>query len=142
VQIQKLVMAAFGAACLLLAGAMAAALFASPTVMAGVHGAFWFMAKVVSYLYAFLWFRFTFPRYRFDQLMRLGWRFLIPLALVNVIDVGVAIILRQQLGWSPFWAMLLMTLVTLGVAMWLASEGAKTEDAKPEAALQPADTEL
>jgi lipopolysaccharide export LptBFGC system permease protein LptF len=116
---------------------MAAALFASPAVMAGIHGAFWFMAKVVAYLYAFLWFRFTFPRYRFDQLMRLGWRFLIPLALVNVIDVGIAIILRQELGWSPFWAMLLMTLVTLGVAMWLASEGAK-----PASTLQPADTEI
>ncbi len=137
VQIQKIVMAAFGGACLLLAGAMAAALFASPVVMAGIHGAFWFMAKVVAYLYAFLWFRFTFPRYRFDQLMRLGWRFLIPLALVNVIDVGIAIILRQELGWSPFWAMLLMTLVTLGVAMWLASEGAK-----PATTLQPADTEI
>ena len=137
VQIQKIVMAAFGGACLLLAGAMAAALFASPAVMAGIHGAFWFMAKVVAYLYAFLWFRFTFPRYRFDQLMRLGWRFLIPLALVNVIDVGIAIILRQELGWSPFWAMLLMTLVTLGVAMWLASEGSK-----PATTLQPADTEI
>jgi len=54
-----------------------------------------------------------------------------------VIDVGVAIILRQELGWSPFWAMLLMTLVTLGVAMWLASEGAK-----PASTLQPADTEI
>jgi hypothetical protein len=69
--------------------------------------------------------------------MRLGWRFLIPLALVNVINVGIAIILRQELGWSPFWAMLLMTLVTLGVAMWLASEGAK-----PATTLQPADTEI
>ena len=137
VQIQKIVMAAFGAACLLLAGAMAVALFASPAVMAGIHGAFWFMVKVVAYLYGFLWFRFTFPRYRFDQLMRLGWRFLIPLALVNVIDVGIAIILRQELGWSPFWAMLLMTLVTLGIAMWLASEGAK-----PASTLQPADTEI
>jgi hypothetical protein len=105
--------------------------------MGGVHGAFWFMAKVIAYLYAFLWFRFTFPRYRFDQLMRLGWRFLIPLALVNVIDVGIAIILKQELGWYPFWAMLLMTVVTLGVAMWLASEGAK-----PKAGLQPADTEI
>jgi NADH-quinone oxidoreductase subunit H len=137
VQIQKIVMAAFGAACLLLAGAMAAALFASPAVMAGIHGAFWFMAKVVAYLYGFLWFRFTFPRYRFDQLMRLGWRFLIPLALVNVIDVGVAIILKQELGWSPFWAMLLMNIVTLAIAMWLASEGAK-----PATTLQPADTEI
>ncbi len=58
VQIQKIVMAAFGAACLLLAGAMAAALFASPVVMAGIHGAIsGLMAKVVAYLYGFLSFR-------------------------------------------------------------------------------------
>jgi len=141
VQVQKFVMLAFGGACVLLAGAMSAALFASPELTAGIHGAFWFMAKVVTYLYAFLWFRFTFPRYRFDQLMRLGWRFLIPLALVNVIDVGVAVILRQSLGWSPFWAMLLMTIITLAVAAYLASEGAKVPEAKPESALQTADTE-
>ena len=137
VQIQKLVMAAFGGLCFLLAVAMAATLFASPTVMAGVHGAFWFMAKVIAYLYAFLWFRFTFPRYRFDQLMRLGWRFLIPLALVNVISIGIALILRQEMGWNPFWAMVLMTLVTLGVAMWLASD-----DENPQPALHAADTDL
>jgi len=136
VQIQKLVMVAVGALCLVLAGVMAGVLFASPEVTAGVHGAFWFMLKVVLYLYAFLWFRFTFPRYRFDQLMRLGWRFLIPLALVNVIAIGVAIILKQSLGWPPFWAMLLMNILTLGVAAWLASEGSK-----PEAELQTADTD-
>jgi NADH-quinone oxidoreductase subunit H len=136
VQIQKFVMLAFGGALLLLAGVMAASLFAPVQVKAGIHGAFWFMAKVIAYLYAFLWFRFTFPRYRFDQLMRLGWRFLIPLALVNVINVGIAIILKQELGWNPFIAATLMNIVTLGIAMWLASEGAK-----PEAELQPADSE-
>ena len=64
------------------------------------------MAKVIAYLYVFLWFRFTFPRYRFDQLMRLGWRFLIPLALVNVIGVGVAIVLAAA-NWAgaPFLSM-------------------------------------
>jgi NADH-quinone oxidoreductase subunit H len=125
VQIQKLVMAAVGGLCLLLAGAMAAALFASPVVMAGVHGGFWFMAKVMAYLYAFLWIRFTFPRYRFDQLMRLGWRFLIPLALVNVIGVGTAIVLQQQWGWNPRFAELVTLAATVGVAVWLASEGEK-----------------
>ena len=52
------------------------------------------------------------------------------------INVGIAIVLKQELGWNPFVAATLMNIITLGVAMWLASEGAK-----PEAALQPADTE-
>jgi NADH-quinone oxidoreductase subunit H len=136
VQIQKLVMAAFGGICLLLAGAMAASLFASPAVMQGVHGGFWFMFKVMAYLYAFLWIRFTFPRYRFDQLMRLGWRFLIPLALVNVIGVGTAIVLQQLWGWDPRLAELVTLIATIGMALWLASE-----DDKPVAAVLTADGE-
>jgi len=136
VQIQKFVMAAAGGLCLLLAGAMAASLFAPPTVMQGVHGGFWFMVKVMAYLYAFLWIRFTFPRYRFDQLMRLGWRFLIPLALVNVIGVGTAIVLQQQWGWNPRVTELVTLAATIGVAIWLASE-----DEKPVAAVVAADGE-
>jgi len=37
-----------------------------------MHGAFWFLLKVGLYLYLFMWLRFTFPRYRFDQLMAFG----------------------------------------------------------------------
>src|SRR4029077_5171691 len=85
VRIQKLFMVLVAGLCALLAAVTAAALFAPDPVKYGIHGAFWFLAKVGAYVYAFLWVRFTFPRYRFDQLMRLGWRFLIPLALVNVI---------------------------------------------------------
>jgi formate hydrogenlyase subunit 4 len=100
VKIQKLVMVLVGGLCLAIAGILAGALFASPTVLQGVHGAFWFMAKVLAYLYCFLWFRFTFPRYRFDQLMRLGWRFLIPLALVNLITMATALLISREWGWS------------------------------------------
>src|SRR6202047_2858337 len=84
VKIQKLVMAVVGGLCLAIAGVLAGALFASPAVLQGIHGAFWFMAKVFAYIYFFLWFRFTFPRYRFDQLMRLRRRFLVPLALLHL----------------------------------------------------------
>jgi hypothetical protein len=56
--------------------------------------------------------------------MRLGWRFLIPLALVNVIGVGVAIVLRQQLAWGPIVSLIPTTLGTLGVAMLLAKDDA------------------
>jgi NADH-quinone oxidoreductase subunit H len=41
--------------------------------------------KTFVFLYLFLWIRATLPRYRYDQLMRLGWKVLIPLAIANVI---------------------------------------------------------
>jgi NADH-quinone oxidoreductase subunit H len=53
-----------------------------------VPGWAWFCLKTFLVLYAFLWIRATLPRYRYDQLMRLGWKFLIPLAIANVIVVA------------------------------------------------------
>jgi NADH-quinone oxidoreductase subunit H len=135
VKIQKMVMLGVAVLCFMLSGALLGALFASAGVMQGIHGAFWFLAKVFAYLYAFLWIRFTFPRFRFDQLMRLGWRFLIPLALVNVIGVAVAIALRQQSGWGPIVSLIPTTLATLGVAILLAKDDA------PVTAVQTADGE-
>jgi NADH-quinone oxidoreductase subunit H len=42
----------------------------------------WFFAKITFLLFCFLWFRATFPRYRYDQIMRLGWKVFIPVTLV------------------------------------------------------------
>jgi NADH-quinone oxidoreductase subunit H len=134
VKVQRMVMAGVAGVCVILAGAMAAALFASPGVMAGIHGAFWFLAKVFAYIYGFLWFRFTFPRFRFDQLMRLGWRFLIPLALVNVIGTAVAVVLSEQWGLHPLVSALIMQVLTLAVAVWLASDGAEPAAGTAQAA--------
>jgi NADH-quinone oxidoreductase subunit H len=123
VQIQKIVMALVGGLCLVLAIGMAGALFAPDAVRMGVHGAFWFLAKVFAYIYAFLWIRFTFPRYRFDQLMRLGWHFLIPLALVNVVVVGTTIVLQQNWDWRhPMLTAIVTTAIMLGVAAFLGRE--------------------
>ncbi len=130
VQIQKAVMGLFGGLCLALAAVLAWALTA-PRFLPGIHGAFWFLAKVAVYLYSFMWFRFTFPRYRFDQLMRLGWQFLIPLSLVNVMAVGTALVLNRQAGWG-FWSALgVTTAATLAVAAWLgtATTGERRERA-------------
>ncbi|MGH9757797.1 MAG: complex I subunit 1/NuoH family protein [Candidatus Acidiferrales bacterium] len=124
----KIGMALMAGLCVTLAGVMAGALFAPPAVMAGIHGAFWFLAKIVAFLYAFLWFRFTFPRSRFDQLMRLAWRFLIPLGIVNVMGVAVAIELREEFGFSPWWSNVLIVLLTLGAALWLMREMDETRE--------------
>ena len=51
-------------------------------------GIFWLLIKVVFLLFFFLWFRATFPRYRYDQIMRLGWKIFIPLTLIWIIFVG------------------------------------------------------
>jgi NADH-quinone oxidoreductase subunit H len=50
----------------------------------------WFLFKTFVFLYVFLWIRATLPRYRYDQLMRLGWKVLIPLAIANVVVTGIA----------------------------------------------------
>jgi NADH-quinone oxidoreductase subunit H len=50
-----------------------------------VPGPIWFILKVFVFLFSYIWFRGTFPRYRFDQLMDLGWKWMIPLALGNLV---------------------------------------------------------
>ncbi len=50
-----------------------------------VPGWIWFLAKTFVFLYIFIWIRATLPRYRYDQLMRLGWKVLIPLAIANLV---------------------------------------------------------
>jgi NADH-quinone oxidoreductase subunit H len=58
-----------------------------------VPGWIWFLLKTFVFLYVFLWIRATLPRYRYDQLMRLGWKVLIPLAIVNLFVTGLVRVL-------------------------------------------------
>jgi NADH-quinone oxidoreductase subunit H len=55
----------------------------------GIH---WFILKTAFFLVFFLWFRATFPRYRYDQIMRLGWKVFIPITIVWLLVVGVLIL--------------------------------------------------
>jgi NADH-quinone oxidoreductase subunit H len=52
-------------------------------------GFFWLFVKISVFLFIFLWIRATFPRYRYDQIMRLGWKVLIPITLVWIAVEGV-----------------------------------------------------
>ena len=63
-----------------------AALFALvPAVTDFIHGPFWLLSKVLFFLFFYIWMRGTLPRFRYDQLMGFGWKFLLPVAIVNVI---------------------------------------------------------
>jgi NADH-quinone oxidoreductase subunit H len=61
-----------------------------------VPGWVWFIGKTIVFLYVFLWVRATLPRYRYDQLMRLGWKVLIPVALANIVVTATVILLLQR----------------------------------------------
>jgi len=105
---------------------------------AGIHGGFWFIFKVSLYIYFFMWLRFTIPRYRFDQLMRLGWHFLIPLSIINVLLVGVALIAGSYFNLKG-WGLLLVTtpaaVITLVAALLiLAAEKERDAGQDPNAA--------
>ena len=55
----------------------------------GEGSIFWFLGKTVVFIYGFLWYRATWPRYRYDQIMRLGWKVLIPITIVWVMVAAV-----------------------------------------------------
>jgi len=61
-------------------------------------GFVWFAAKTAFLLFCFLWIRATFPRYRYDQIMRLGWKVFIPLTIVWLLLVGVL----MRTSWWPW----------------------------------------
>ncbi len=58
-----------------------------------IPGWIWFFGKMFVFLYIFIWIRATLPRYRYDQLMRLGWKVLIPIAIGNIVVTGVVKVL-------------------------------------------------
>ena len=63
-----------------------------------VPGIIWFFAKIAAVLFCFLWVRATFPRFRYDQLMRLGWKVFLPFSLFwLVLTAGVL----TGMGWLP-----------------------------------------
>jgi len=80
---------------MILISALAALLFMggwmSPVAgipVVGEPGPHWFLLKTFGFMFLFLWFRATFPRYRYDQIMRLGWKVFIPLTLIWIAVVG------------------------------------------------------
>jgi NADH-quinone oxidoreductase subunit H len=65
--------------------ALIGALFIVPVVNQAVIGLFWFLFKVSTIIYVLIWFRGTFPRFRYDQLMNIGWKIAIPVGMAAVL---------------------------------------------------------
>ena len=66
-----------------------------PQNVMAVIGFLIFFAKITFFGFVYMWIRWTLPRFRYDQLMRLGWKSLIPLAIVNILITGVVLLLNK-----------------------------------------------
>jgi NADH-quinone oxidoreductase subunit H len=64
-----------------------------PFVGERIQGPFWFTAKILAILFFYIWMRATLPRFRYDQLMSFGWKFLLPLSLANLVLTALGIVL-------------------------------------------------
>ena len=61
-----------------------------------LSGVLWFSIKSFLVIFLYLWLRGTFPRYRYDQLMKLNWYWMIPLSIANVVVTGLVVLLAQK----------------------------------------------
>jgi NADH-quinone oxidoreductase subunit H len=76
--------------------------FAAHSFWQGVWHFFWFGGKIAFVAFCFLWVRATFPRYRYDQLMRLGWKVFLPLSLVMVVFYSAVLVYSpREWNWLP-----------------------------------------
>jgi NADH-quinone oxidoreductase subunit H len=91
-RIQTIGLAGFG----VVLGLIALVLFI-PAVSMRVQDIFWFAAKVAGFMYLYIWYRGTFPRYRFDQLMQMGWKVLLPMGLGVLILTATAALVAPWL---------------------------------------------
>ncbi|MGA9883204.1 MAG: NADH-quinone oxidoreductase subunit H [Candidatus Acidiferrales bacterium] len=115
-QLMKITSGVCAGLCMILTGV----LFASAPALAALHGAFWFLAKMAAYIYAFLWLRARIPQFRFGRPIRAAWNFLIPLSAINAVGVAAALVACERWDWSPALSTFVMTLIALGIAAWLA----------------------
>jgi len=66
-----------------------------PTILQAVLPVFWFVLRVFVFLFIYIWVRGTLPRFRYDQLMAFGWKFLLPLAIANLIITALIVALKS-----------------------------------------------
>ena len=84
------------------ANLLAASILTTTLFLGGWHGPYlpgmlWFWIKVFAMIFIFMWFRWTFPRFRVDQMLSFGWKVLLPVALVNVLLTGIGVYVYRWL---------------------------------------------
>jgi NADH-quinone oxidoreductase subunit H len=62
-----------------------------------IPGVLWFLAKVTLLLFGMMWIRWTLPRLRYDRLMNLGWKVMLPLGLLNIAVTGAVVAVKASL---------------------------------------------
>ncbi len=85
----NMILISFLAATLFLGGWLSP--FPASWAVLGVAGWWWLFAKAFAFAFMYLWFRAAFPRYRYDQIMRLGWKVFIPIAIVWIMVAGLLV---------------------------------------------------
>ena len=100
-------------------------------ILGGVLGALIFFVKVMTFMMVYIWFRATFPRFRFDQLMDLGWKWMIPLALANIVVTGVVVLLGQSLNFQGEVVLSIAGAAIVGYTLYNLRPRAKVVHASP-----------
>jgi len=72
------------------------AVTAAPFAIHFAQGPFWFLTKVLAFLFIYVWVRGTLPRFRYDQLMAIGWKLLLPVSLANVVFTSLALVVKNK----------------------------------------------
>jgi NADH-quinone oxidoreductase subunit H len=67
-----------------------------PPILQAILPVAWFMLRVFGFLFVYIWVRGTLPRFRYDQLMAFGWKFLLPLAIANLVVTALVVALKAQ----------------------------------------------
>jgi NADH-quinone oxidoreductase subunit H len=90
-RIQTMGLGAFGAVF-----ALIGVILLIPQVRLRIQDLYWFIAKIAGFMYLYIWYRGTFPRYRFDQLMKVGWKILLPMGIGVLMLTGI-VALRTEI---------------------------------------------
>jgi NADH-quinone oxidoreductase subunit H len=99
-------------------------------LLGGLLGAAIFVTKVMIFMLMYVWFRATFPRFRFDQLMDLGWKWMIPLALGNIFVTGIVVLALQHSRINGEVVLSVIGAATIAFTLFLLFRGSRPAHAK------------